>query len=141
MEIYDSNLQESDIFNALKMLDNPTFQKMAPKASETSTPIDSNNQENQLGNDIYIAYSQLASSFADLSKQLHEERIKNSLLNDENFALKLQLCTSGIISKDNNAIVSDDRDNAPNKSSFQKTENQTILIKRPIRFKTKGFPS
>ena len=96
---FNSKLQESDIFNALKMLDNPTFQKMAPKASETTTPIDSNNQGNQLGNDIYLAYSQLASSFADLSKQLHEERIKNSLLNDENFALKLQLCTSGIFFK------------------------------------------
>ena len=82
MEICDSNLQESDIFNALKMLDNLTFQKMAPKASETITPIASNNQGNQLGNDIYLAYSQLASSFADLSKQLHEERIKNSLSND-----------------------------------------------------------
>ena len=83
VEMSDSDLQESDIFNALKMLGNPSFQKMAPKASETSTPIDPNNQGNQLSNDIYLAYSQLASSFADLSKQLHEERIKNSLLNDE----------------------------------------------------------
>ena len=61
-------------------------------------------------------------SLVSLSKQLHEERLKNGLLNDENFALKLQLCTSGIILKDDNAIVSDDQDNAPNKSSFQQTE-------------------
>ena len=140
VEICDSKLQESDIFNALKMLDNPTFQKMAPKASETTTPIDSNNQGNQLGNDIYLAYSQLASSFADLSKQLHEERIKNSLLNDENFALKLQLCTSGIFSKDNNAIVSDDQDNAQNKSSFQKSEKPNNCNQKTHTIQNKGVP-
>ena len=65
-------------------------------------------------------------SLVSLSKQLHEERLKNGLLNDENFALKLQLCTSGIILKDDNAIVSDDQDNAPNKSSFQQTEKQQL---------------
>ena len=138
LEISDSNLQESDIFNALKMLDNPTFQKVEPKISETTTPIVSSNQGSQLGNDIYLAYSQLASSFADLSKQLHEERIKNSLLNDENFALKLQLCTSGIISKNDNAIVSDDQDNAPNKSSFQKTENPNNCNQKTHTNQNKG---
>ena len=140
VEISDSNLQENGIFNALKLLDNPTFQKMAPKASETTTPMDSNNQGNQLGNDIFLAYSQLASSFADLSKQLHEERIKNSLLNDENLALKLQLCTSGPISKDDNAIVSDDQDNAPNKSSFQKTEKPYNCNQKTHTNQNKGVP-
>ena len=140
VEISDSNLQENGFFNALKLLDNSNFQKMPPKASETTTPIDSNNQGNQLGNDIFLAYSQLASSFADLSKQLHEERLKNSLLSDDNFALKLQLSTSGIISKDDNTIVSDDQDNAPNKSSFQKSEKPNNCNQKTHTNQNKGVP-
>ena len=111
---------------------------MAPKASEPTTPTDPNNQGNHLGNDIYLAYSQLASSFADLSKQLHEEQIKNRLLNKENFALKLQLCTSGIISKHDKAIASDDEDNAPSKSSFQKTEKPNNCNQKTHANQNKG---
>ena len=114
---------------------------MEPKAPETTTPIGSNNQGNQLGNDIFLSYSQLALLFANLSKLFHEERIKNNLSNDENFALKLQLCNSGIISLDDNAIVSDDQDNAPNKAPFRNLKSQTIVIKRPRRIKAKGFSS
>eukprot|EP00112_Aurelia_sp_Birch-Aquarium-sp1_P005100 Seg158.2 transcript_id=Seg158.2/GoldUCD/mRNA.D3Y31 product="hypothetical protein" protein_id=Seg158.2/GoldUCD/D3Y31 len=112
---------------------------MAPQASETSpsTPIGSNKQGSQ-GNDIFLAYSQLASSFADLSKLLHEERIKNNLLNDENFALKLQLYSSGIISKEDNAIVSDDVDNAPNNSSFQRTEKPNKCNQKTHTNQNKG---